>query len=204
MGAFVLPICVAVVAGYLLGSISFGLVFARLRRVDLRSVGSGNIGATNVARALGKRWGVLVMALDAAKAVVPILVARAYFARQPLDAEARAWLEVMVAAAAFLGHLYPVFHRFQGGKGVATAFGAFVALAPKAAGLGFLTYALAYGVSRISSVGSLSAVLLFPLWLYLTGAPSPCYWLSGGLLLFILITHRGNIARLLSRQEQKV
>ncbi len=190
----------ALVLAYLSGSISFGLVLARLRRVDLRSVGSGNIGATNVARALGKRWGVLVLVLDAAKAAVPLWLAGWYFAAAP----ERDWIRVGMAGAAFLGHLYPIFSRFRGGKGVATALGAFLALEPKAAGLGFLTYGLAYGITRISSVGSLCAVVSFPAWLYLFGARRPSYVLAGGLLLGIVATHRGNIARLWRGQEKKL
>ena len=190
----------ALILAYLAGSISFGLVLARLRRVDLRSVGSGNIGATNAARAMGKGWGVLVLVLDAAKAAVPLWLAGRYFAADP----ARDWIRVGMAGAAFLGHLYPIFSRFRGGKGVATALGAFLALEPRAAGLGFLTYALAYGVTRISSVGSLCAVVSFPLWLYLVGARRPSYVLAGGLLLGIVATHRGNIARLWRGQEKKL
>ncbi len=190
----------AVVLSYLLGSISFGLVLARLRRVDLRNVGSGNIGATNVARAMGKGWGVLVMALDAAKAAVPLWLAEIYFAADPR----RDWILVGMAAAAFIGHLFPIFSGFRGGKGVATALGAFVALAPKAAGLGFLTYAVVYAIFRISSVGSLCAVLSFPAWLYLVGARRPTYVLAAGLLVGILFTHRGNLARLFKGQEKKL
>jgi len=190
----------ALLLAYLLGSISFGLVLARLRRIDLRSVGSGNIGATNAARAMGKRWGLVVLVLDAAKAAVPLWLAGRYFAAEPR----RDWILVGMAGAAFLGHLYPIFSRFRGGKGVATALGAFVALEPKAAGLGFLTYALIYGVSRISSVGSLCAVVSFPVWLYLLGARRPSYVLAGGLLLGIVFTHRSNIRRLWQGQEKKL
>lgn len=190
----------AVVLAYLLGSISFGLVVARLRRIDLRNVGSGNVGATNVARAMGKGWGVLVMVLDAAKAAVPLWLAGIYFAAEPQ----RDWILVGMAAAAFLGHLFPIFSGFNGGKGVATALGAFLALEPKAAGLGFVTYAVIYGIFRISSVGSLCAVLSFPGWLYLLGARRPSYVLSVGLLVGILLTHRGNLARLFKGQEKKL
>lgn len=191
---------IAVAVSYLLGSISFGLVLARLRGVDLRSTGSGNVGATNAARAMGKRWGVLVMVLDALKAVVPLLVGALLFAEDP----ARDTILAAMATAAFLGHLYPIFHGFAGGKGVATAFGIFLTLEPKAALLGFVTYALAYGLSRISSVGSLLAALLFPLWLFLTHARLTSYYLAVGLLSMIVLKHRSNIARLLARSESKL
>ena len=113
---------IAVAVSYLLGSISFGLVLARLRGVDLRSTGSGNVGATNAARAMGKRWGVLVMLLDALKAVVPLLIGASVFAQDP----ARDTILAAMAIAAFLGHLYPIFHGFAGGKGVATAAGVLI------------------------------------------------------------------------------
>ena len=166
---------IAVAVSYLLGSISFGLVLARLRGVDLRSTGSGNVGATNAARAMGKRWGVLVMLLDALKAVVPLLVGASLFAQDP----ARDAILAVMATAAFLGHLYPVFHGFAGGKGVATAFGIFLTLEPKAA-------------------------LLFPLWLFLTHARPTSYYLAVGLLSMIVLKHRSNIARLLARSESKL
>lgn len=191
---------VAVLAAYLLGSIPFGLVVARLRRVDLRSVGSGNIGATNAARALGRGWGILVLILDAAKATGPILLARWYFAAEP----SREWIEAAIALAAFLGHLYPVFVGFRGGKGVATAFGSFVALAPLPALLGLVTYAGVVGVTRISSAGSLCSVLGFPIFLWLFGAKRPCFVLAGAFLVMILIKHRGNIVRLWRREERRV
>jgi glycerol-3-phosphate acyltransferase PlsY len=200
---------------YLLGSIPFGLLIAHFRRVDLRSVGSGNIGATNAARALGKGWGILVLLLDASKAALPAYLclhlcdsagAKLAWDRVcgALTPETLAGLATAAAAAAFFGHLYPLFAGFRGGKGVATALGGFLALEPRAALLGALVYALAYGLTRISSVGSLLGVLSFPLWLYLTDGKRPSYLLSGVMLLFILLRHRDNIRRLLSRKEQRV
>ena len=178
----------------------FGLVIARARKVDLRSVGSGNIGATNAARALGRGYGLLVLLLDALKATGPVLLAERYFAADPRQP----WIVVAVAAAAFVGHLWPVFARFQGGKGVATALGCFVAIAPLPALCGALTWVVLFGVTRISSVGSLGAVVLFPVWLYLLHAEPPVYALTGLFLALILWRHRGNIARLWSRTEQRL
>ena len=195
-----MAVLLAVLAGYLCGSIPFGLLIAHVRKVDLRQVGSGNIGATNAARALGKGFGVLVLVLDALKATVPILVTQRVFAGHP-DAE---WIVVAVAAAAFIGHLLPVFARFAGGKGVATALGCFVAIAPIPALLGGATWLVLFALTRISSVGSLGAVLTFPLWLYVFSASPPVYALAGLFLLLILWRHRGNIARLWSRKEQRL
>lgn len=189
-----------ILVGYLCGSIPFGLVIAHFRRVDLRAVGSGNIGATNAARALGKGYGLLVLVLDALKATGPILLAERCLASHP----DKQWIVVGVAAAAFIGHLLPVFARFAGGKGVATALGCFVAIAPGPALCGAATWLVLFGLTRISSVGSLGAVLTFPLWLYVFSASPPVYALAGLFLLLILWRHRGNIARLWSRKEQRL
>lgn len=193
---------------YLLGSIPFGLVLAHVRKVDLRSVGSGNIGATNAARALGKGWGVLVLLLDAGKAVLPVWLCQRYLGPLPIfNSGGGGWSEWLPAAAggsAFLGHLYPIWAGFRGGKGVATAFGCFITLEPRAALLSFAVYALAYGITRISSVGSLLSVFGFPLFLYLTGGHRPSYVLAGVMLAFILLRHTDNIRRLLARKEQRV
>lgn len=188
----------AISLSYLCGSIPFGVLLARHRGVNLRDIGSGNIGATNVARALGRRWALLVLILDAAKAALPVLLAGA--AHDPPDE----WLRVSVAAAAFIGHLFPLFLGFRGGKGVASALGAFLVLQPHAALLGALTYAAAYALSRTSSVGSLSAVLLFPLWLWRYHAPTAHWAFAAFVLVLIVLRHRGNIQRLLRREEPRV
>lgn len=199
-----MAMALAVLVGYLLGSIPFGLLIARLRRVDLRTVGSGNIGATNAARALGKGFGVLVLLLDAGKAYAPVVAAGAYFTAHPEPGAPVAWIQAAIGASAFLGHLFPIFARLRGGKGVATALGAFLALEPRAALAGALVYAVMLGITRISSVGSLSAVLSFPLWLYLFGAKPPSYALAVVLLLGIVAKHHGNIRRLFARSEARL
>src|SRR5262249_36247002 len=157
--SYLLPIA-AVVVAYLLGSIPFGVVVAHFRHVDLRQVGSGNIGATNAARALGRKLGALVLVLDAAKAYFPLQLCRTLFhlGRPPFRGDARQyWILAAVGFAAFLGHLYPIFLRGKGGKGVATGLGIFLALAPLCAGIAAAVWAGLYVVLRISSVGSLVA-----------------------------------------------
>ncbi|MCS6912748.1 MAG: glycerol-3-phosphate 1-O-acyltransferase PlsY [Myxococcales bacterium] len=187
--------------GYLPGSIPFGVLIARAHGIDLRQVGSGNIGATNAARALGRAWGVVVLVLDAAKAAVPMLLVGRF---QPMVQAGGPWTPVVVGAGAFVGHLWPIFFRLRGGKGVATAFGAFLVLQPAAALAGLLTYALVYGATRISSVGSLAAALLFPLWLYLLQAPPAHMIFAAMVLALILWRHRSNIARLVRRREPRL
>jgi glycerol-3-phosphate acyltransferase PlsY len=205
-----------VVAGYLAGSIPFGYVLGRLvLGVDVRQVGSGNIGATNVARAGGRKLGIVVVLLDALKAIVPILVARRVLSDIALAGGhglapgggppglVEIWV-VSVAVAAFVGHLFPIWLGFKGGKGVATALGIFLVLAPWAAGAGAAVYAGAYGLTRISSVGSLLGTAACVATTFaLRGARSPVSWAGLALGLLIVLRHRENIRRLLSGEEKR-
>jgi acyl phosphate:glycerol-3-phosphate acyltransferase len=191
-----------VLAGYLAGSIPFGVLLGRLvLGVDVRTVGSGNIGATNVARAGGKKMGVVVLLLDAAKAIVPVLVARALLAGTP-----RAELfTVLVALAAFVGHLFPVWLGFKGGKGVATGLGIFVVLAPWAALGGIVAYLVAYATTRISSVGSLAGTAVCAIVTFaLHGPASPVSWAGLALAALIVLRHRENIGRLVRGEEKRM
>lgn len=185
-----------VAVGYLGGSIPFGLLLAaRFAGKDVRAEGSGNIGATNVARVAGKKLGALVLLLDALKGALPVLAAVRLAPDEPL-------LHVAVGAAAFLGHVFPVWLRFRGGKGVATALGVLLVLLPGAALVGFVTWALVLAVTRVSSLGSLLGGLLAITSAFLLGAPRPSALLATGLFLAMLWTHRGNIGRLLKREEK--
>ncbi len=189
------------VVAYLLGSIPFGVVIASARGIDLRQVGSGNIGATNAARALGKALGAVVLLLDAAKGFVPVLLARLLLARAPHSE----CLLATTALCAFLGHLFPVFYGFRGGKGVATALGVFLALSPLAALGALVVYALVYAVTRTSSLGSLTAAVAFvPLLYFLAGRSRVLLALAVLLVLMIVASHRENIRRLIKREEGKV
>jgi len=188
-----------VVLGYLAGSIPFGLVLVRMAHgVDVRERGSGNIGATNVARVAGKGLGVLVLALDALKGALPVLLARALVTPGSV-------VPAAVGLAAFAGHVAPPWLGFRGGKGVATALGVLAVLAPRAALAGAVTYALVFVALRISSVGSLLAgvVALAVVWL-VPGTPLASAALTSVLFLAMLWTHRGNIGRLLRRGEPRV
>ncbi len=192
-----------VVLGYLAGSIPFGVILARLfLGVDVRTVGSGNIGATNVARAGGgKKLGVAVVILDAAKAVVPILLARRLVAASP---HAELWV-MAVAIAAFAGHLFPVWIGFRGGKGVATGLGIFVVLAPWGAVAGVAGYLAGYLATRISSVGSLLGTALCVAGGFVThGARSPISWAGLAIGALIFVRHKDNIGRLLRGEEKKL
>jgi glycerol-3-phosphate acyltransferase PlsY len=191
---------VLVVLGYLAGSIPFGYVLARVfLHVDVRKVGSGNIGGTNVAR-VNRKLGFATIALDAAKAVVPLLVARRLLAGQP---GGEVWT-VLVAVSAFVGHLFPVWLRFKGGKGVATAVGIFLVLAPWAALAGLVTWGVAYAATRISSVGSLSGTAVCALGTFVMyGWGSPISWACLVIALLIVFRHHENIRRILSGEEKR-
>jgi glycerol-3-phosphate acyltransferase PlsY len=189
-------------AAYLSGSVPYGLLLTRLLAgVDVRTVGSGNIGATNAARAGGRKLGLLVLALDVAKAVVPILVARALLRDAP-----RAELSLTaVAVAAFAGHVYPVWLRFKGGKGVATGLGIFAVLAPWAALAGVVAYAGVYGATRMSSLGSLAGTIVCCSATFVVrGAASPVPWAGLFIALVVVWRHRENIRRLLRGEERKM
>lgn len=192
-----------VVLGYLAGSIPFGVILARLvLGVDVRKVGSGNIGATNVARAGGgRKLGVAVVILDAAKAVVPILVTRSFMGARP---DADGWVTA-VAIAAFVGHLFPVWIGFRGGKGVATGLGIFAVLSPWAAVAGIAGYGAGYGATRISSVGSLLGTALCAAVGFADYGPgSSIAWAGVAIAALIFLRHRDNIRRLLRGEEKKM
>jgi glycerol-3-phosphate acyltransferase PlsY len=185
-----------IIAAYVLGSIPFGLVLARAQGVDLRAVGSGNIGATNVARALGKKWAVVVLLADAAKGFGPVWLGR----RLGLEPRHVA----LAGLAAIVGHMFTLFLRGRGGKGVATSLGVALALSPLAALCGFGVYILAYATLRLSSVGSLLGIWSFPVFATLLGGlPEPYLVLATFVAVLVTIRHRKNIARLLRGEEKK-
>jgi glycerol-3-phosphate acyltransferase PlsY len=191
------PVVIGVVlAAFVLGSIPFGVLLARARGVDLKKVGSGNIGATNAARALGKKSGAIVLLLDTAKAYLP--TAAAVWLRLGSNVAAA------TALAAFLGHIYSPWLKGRGGKGVACGLGAFLALAPVCAGIAAVVCLLVVVVTRLGSLGSLlGAASLLPS-LYLLHEPRPYVWLGGLMFVLILWRHPENIDRMLRRRENKL
>ncbi|MBI4528292.1 MAG: glycerol-3-phosphate 1-O-acyltransferase PlsY [Deltaproteobacteria bacterium] len=184
-----------ILISYILGSIPVGLVLGLLSGVDVRQEGSGNIGATNVARVAGKTQGLLALLGDAAKGFIPV-----YFSIQFGYTPGETGL---VALAAFLGHLYPVFLRFRGGKGVATALGVFLAIAPMATavlGLIFLVVAL---LTRIVSLASMAAAGTAPIVLWAFSYQPTIVGISALMGLWIIWRHRENIQRLASNVEPR-
>ena len=185
-----------VLLGYVLGSVPTGYLVGRAFGVDVREVGSGNIGTANVLRAAGKTAGVLTLAGDMLKGLVPVVVAR-------LSTE-NEWLIAAVAFAAVIGHCWPVFLRFRGGKAVATGAGTTIGLAP-VVGLGLFAFWWAVVlVSRYTSLGAIAVMVVSPIVLWLTGQPLPyvLYAIVGGAL--VLWRHRENVVALLKGTERKV
>ena len=191
-------IAIAAVAAFFVGSIPFGYLIGRaFYRTDIRAEGSGNIGAMNALRTLGKAGGAAVLLLDALKGFVPVFLASLYFQGSGIA-------ESVVAAAAVLGHCFSPWLRWRGGKGVATSFGAIFAMS-WAAGLaavgGWITGAL---LTQYSSVGSMlgSALAAVAMWFFTGSAAETCY--AALAALFIGYTHRENIARLQSGTENPI
>jgi len=186
-----------VLIGYLAGSVPFGVLLTRwLRGVDVRRDGSGNIGATNVARVAGKKLGAVVLLLDALKGALAVLLALWLMPGAPR-------VHAAVGLAAFLGHVYPVWLKLHGGKGVATALGVLVVLVPLAALAGALIYAGVVAAWRVSSIGSLAGGVTAVLTAALTARAPEYAWLSALLFALILWTHRGNIQRLWRHTERR-
>jgi len=189
-------------AAYFCGSIPFGLLLGKLLGApDVRKTGSGNIGATNVARSVGLSAGILTLLLDAAKGAVPVWLARHYFPEH-------AAFQILAGLGALLGHCFPVWLKFRGGKGVATAAGVFLVLCLPAAVGALLIFALVVGFWRYVSLASISAAAAMPLLVYFLWAPhfAPPISISAGSLaaaLLIIYKHDANMQRLVEGTEPK-
>ncbi len=184
----------AAVLGYLLGSIPFGLLLTRMAGLgDIRNIGSGNIGATNVLRTGNKGLALATLLLDGAKGAGAVLIARAVH----YD------LAVVAGACVFLGHLFPVWLKFPGGKGVATALGTWIALAWPIGVLACATWLIVALIFRYSSLSALLAVALAPVYAIWLGSPA-LIWFGIGVAILVWIRHHENIRRLLKGEEPKI
>lgn len=185
-----------VLAGYVLGSVPTGFLVGRVYGVDVRRVGSGNIGTANVLRAAGKGAAVLTLFGDMLKGLVPVVAARLLTEDE--------WTIAAVALAALVGHCFPVFLRFRGGKGVATGAGTSIGLAPVVGLLLFAFWWLVVLVSRYTSLGAIAVMVLSPVAFMLSGQPLPyvLYTVAGGAL--VLWRHRENARALLGGTERRI
>jgi glycerol-3-phosphate acyltransferase PlsY len=186
------------VGGYLLGSIPFGYLIGRSCGVDIRTKGSGNIGAANILRVIGKGPAAATLLLDAAKGFLPTILARQTCLLPP------EWI-ITVGLATIIGHTFSLFLKFKGGKGVATSLGVLIGLSPLTALFVLLVWLAVFAASRIISFASMAAALFLPLLLWYLADHRPVF-LAFGVLLAVLVfmAHRKNIKRLLSGQEPKV
>jgi glycerol-3-phosphate acyltransferase PlsY len=187
------------VASYLLGSIPTGYVWGRARGIDIRTIGSGNIGATNTMRALGKPAGITTLILDAAKGFLPVFFAPRFFP----DVNGVA-LQILCTVCVVAGHNWTCWLKFKGGKGVATSAGALLGCLPGPAGIVLLVWVVVFALSRYVSLASIAGAVVLPLatWWLTTGVT----WLvfASVLSVLVIVKHRANIQRLLNGTENRV
>jgi glycerol-3-phosphate acyltransferase PlsY len=184
--------------GYLLGAVPFGLVISRMVGRDVRTEGSRNIGATNVNRVLGKKLGFLTLVCDCLKGFLPIYLAALFLP----ESENKELIVVTTGIMAVVGHMFPVYLGFKGGKGVATALGVFLFLSPGAILISLGVFIAAVILSGFVSAGSLLASGLIPVWLWLLGSSKIAIVAAAIIGLLIWIKHHENIRRLLQGNEK--
>lgn len=210
----------AIVASYFLGSIPFGFLLAMAHGKDLRSIGSGNIGATNVSRALGRKWAYFCFALDVLKGLIPMLatlnLARALPDQTQGERVILLWLWLATGCAAILGHIFPIYLKFKGGKGVATSFGVALGLWPYftiCAALALATWLILVLIWRYVSLASIIASAIFPLVLIIATIMIPGWRFSDlwpivttaiAIPAMVVVRHRENINRLRAGTETKI
>jgi glycerol-3-phosphate acyltransferase PlsY len=196
-------IAVALVGGYLLGTIPFGVIATKLGGApDVRSIGSGNIGATNVLRTGRRDLALITLLGDGGKGAVAVLLA--WLATRDSTLAAQSTLTALAGGAAFLGHLFPVWLGFKGGKGVATFFGTLLAAAWPVGVLAGATWILMALLFRISSLAALTAVALAPVYVFVVGRPIPIAYLALFMAILVYVRHEQNIRRLLRGEEPRI
>lgn len=192
---------VALLLAYLAGSFPTAYLVGKANGVDLRTVGSGNLGATNVFRTLGWKWGLLVYLVDFLKGLLPVVLLPSFAG---VAGGASIWA-MAFGVLAILGHVKPVFLLGKGGgKGVATASGVFVALAPIPAGLAVVAFVLCVAATRYVSLGSLVGAAVLALTLLVRDGATPLTWLGCVIAAFVFYTHRDNIGRLRRGEERRI
>lgn len=205
---------ILIIGAYLLGSVPFGVIIARAHGKNLREIGSGNIGATNVSRALGKKWAYFCFLLDVFKGLVPMLAAVLLMSDPPSIAQL--FLALAAGIAAILGHIFPIYVKFRGGKGVATSFGVALGLWPYYTICSLLSFAIWTAVtlaSRYISLASIVASIAFPITLILAIVLMPAWEFANlwplliaavAIPIMVIVRHRENIKRLIAGTETKV
>ena len=186
---------VLIILSYLFGSISTSTIICRIKNVDIKKIGSGNAGATNTVRALGKKYGALVLVLDILKGIIPTLIASTLSSNSLT-------LPVLCAFSTVLGHVFPVYFSFKGGKGAATFIGTILVLFPIGALICFITWISVIFLSGYVGLATILAAIIFPLSILIAGKMNLIFF-GVTAMLFVLIAHYKNFIRLLQGKENK-
>jgi len=205
---------ILIIAAYLLGSVPFAMIIAKAHGKDLRKIGSGNIGATNLSRAVGKKWAYFCFILDAAKGLIPMLIASKFISSQPTTTELL--LSLVVGCAAIAGHIFPIYIKFKGGKGVATSFGVAMGLWPyytTCAIIAMVCWLSCVFIWRYISLASIIAAIVFPITLTTITILNkswqfqnlwPLFIAAIAIPLMVIFKHRENAIRIIKGNEHKV
>ncbi len=203
-----LTLAVLLVGSYLLGSIPFGYLAGRLVGIDIRQAGSGNVGATNVVRILGKRYGYPVFALDVLKGFGPVKIAMLMAPGRPPEWNSPEIVGILAAMSSILGHLYPPWLKFNGGKGVATSAGALLALTPVATLIGVAIWIIVFWLTRYVSLASITAAVVLPIVIVMVSSQDenkgkPLVYSSACVAVIVIWRHRSNLSRLMRGTEPR-
>jgi acyl phosphate:glycerol-3-phosphate acyltransferase len=203
-----IKLAVHLLGSYLLGSIPFGYLAGRLRGIDIRRAGSGNVGATNVVRVLGKRYGYPVFALDVLKGFWAVKISMLVAPGQPPEWNSPQIFGMLAAMSCVLGHLYPPWLQFKGGKGVATSAGALLALTPVAALVGVVIWIIVFWLTGYVSLASITAAVGLPIGILVIGWQNPnkvkpLVYCSACVAAVVIWRHRSNLSRLIRGTESR-
>jgi glycerol-3-phosphate acyltransferase PlsY len=195
-----LRLVLVVIIAYLIGSIPFGYLIVRAKGGgDVRETGSGGTGATNVSRRAGKIAGVFTLILDAVKGATAVIIAKSI-----LNSDGTDWLIAAAAIAVIVGHIFPLWLAFRGGKGVATGVGVFLALAPPAVLFAAVVFVAVVGWRKMISLGSIAGAVTIPVYVWFASNSTPLFTASLVGVLLIIFAHRENIARIRQRTEPRI
>jgi acyl phosphate:glycerol-3-phosphate acyltransferase len=201
-------IIAGIIVSYLIGSVPTAFIFGKLLKgIDIRDFGSGNVGATNALRVLGKRVGITVLALDILKGVIPVLLAQTILGRVNFSPDL---IRIIAGVSCICGHNWTIFLGFKGGKGIATTLGVLIGLACKTPGLSavllflVLLWALVFALSRLVSLASVISALFLPFSAAVAKQSSTIIFASSILTFFVLLRHKSNITRLLQGKETRL
>ena len=193
---------ITIILSYLIGAIPTGFIFCKLiKKIDIRKQGSGNIGATNVFRALGRIWGIVTLLIDIMKGYICVKILPQYCGQAIVSYEA---VCVILGVAVIAGHVWTVFLKFKGGKGVATSAGVFLALSWKATLLAIVVFAIVFAISRYVSLGSICSAVALPIGMYLWKEPKLYLIVSMVISVLVVLKHKPNIRRLVMGTEHKL